>query len=595
VAIVRMKHVTLAGVAADRERFLERLQELGAIHLTPCVPAPESAESSTELERRVNQLQACLTMLDEFRHKPYKLEYTDDELPNVLCHLLGEWKQLHQRFYGLRHDIAVYRPAGDADPQDIVRLHEFNIYVQLWSVPAKQYDAIDFDEGVYHAVVDRHEGIRFCTVRYGEPVALEPPAVEMALPPEKVSALEAKASSIRDRIEELSNIFSQTASRRSVIVAALNELRSRLAFALGQEGSYADETLFGLEGWVPDSKTDEVRTQLEAVGRPMYLAFRDPLEDENPPVLTKSPAWARPARAFFNILGVVPGYTEYDISPVFVIAIALFTAMLIGDAGYGLILLIPLLIFYKRLRYKLKVDPDLLHMVIILAAATSIFGTFTMNFFGWTPSRRFVLLDSDDWSIMMKLCFVIGVVHLTAAHLWRAGRKFTEPVPARGLADLGWIAVLWAAFFLVLNLVLSEPLHPALKPLGLGGIAVVILFTAPQRNVLMMVGRGIADVPLNMVSCFADVVSYVRLMAVGAAGVVMERTFNELAVGLHNVVLTPVILVLAHSLVLALGVVAIVVHGVRLNLLEFSGHMDITWSGRKYEPFCSYMRKENLT
>jgi len=593
-----MKHVTIAGLTADREQFLECLQKLGVLHLTPCVPAPERTESSIDLKSNVDRLQACLTMLDEFRHKRYELEYTDDELPYVLCGLLHEWKDLHERLFALRHQIAVFTPWGDFDPRDVERARNLNLYIQLWSVPQKDYEKIDFDEGVYHKAIRRQVDMLFCTASYGKPVALDTPAVEVPMPADRLSAMAEKAHAMEERVKQLTDVFRQIASRRSVIVDALNELRTQLAFSVGQEGSYSDETLFGLEGWVPAARTVEVQRQLKTVGRPVYVACREPEEDEEPPVLTKEPVWARPARAFFDILGVVPGYTEYDISPVYIIAIALFTAMLIGDGGYGLLLLLSLIILYKRLRYKLKVDPNLLHMLIILAAAIAVYGLMTMTIFGWTPAdKRFVFLDGDNFTLMMGICFVIGAIHLSAAHLWRACRKFSEPVRMRGLADLGWIAVVWAMYFLVLNLVLNKPIHPAFLPLLITGLASAFVFAAPQKNVLKMVVQGLGNIsPLNIISAFSDVISYVRLMAVGTAGVVMERAFNELAINVvGNVVLTPLILVVAHTLVLALGAVAIFAHGVRLNLLEFSGHMDMMWSGRKYEPFRSYVGKETTT
>ncbi len=582
-----MKHVAIAGLTADREQFLECLQGLSVLHLTPCVPAPERTESSVELRSNVDQLQACLTMLDEFRHKRYELEYTDDELPYVLCGLLQEWKDLHQRLFALRHEIAVYTPWGDFDPRDIERVHELNLYIQLWSIPEKDYEKIDFDEGVYHRASSQQIDMLFCTVSFGKPVALDTPAVEVPMPADRLSAMAEKVHALEERVKQLTDVFHQIASRRSVIVDALNELRTQLAFSVGQEGSYADETLFGLEGWVPATQTPRVREQLTTVGRPVYVACRDPNEGEEPPILTEEPVWARPARAFFDILGVVPGYTEFDISPVYVIAIALFTAMLIGDAGYVLVILFPILIFYRKLRYKLKLDANLLHMVIILAAATAVYGLITMTIFGWTPAdQRFVLLNSDNFDLMMWICFMIGAVHLSVAHLWRACRKFTERVWIRGLSDLGWTAVIWAMYFLVMMLVLNRPLHAAFWPLLIGGLGFAVVFTAP---------RDLIFVPFNALSCFSDVISYVRLMAVGAAGVIMERTFNQLAFDLDNVVLTPIMLVAAHTSVLALGAVAIFVHGVRLNLLEYSGHMDILWSGRKYEPFRNYTGKEIVT
>ncbi|MCD6288129.1 MAG: hypothetical protein J7M12_03330, partial [Candidatus Hydrogenedentes bacterium] len=545
-----MKHVTVVGLAADRESVLQSLQNEGVVHLTPCAPDSANHDSAADLKKKLDQLRSCMTMLDEFRHKRYELEFTDDELPGVLCELLDEWKRLHDELFAVRHQIAEYTPWGDFVPSDLDRLKStIDVYVQLWSVPKKDYELLEFADGVYHKPLDQHADMRFCTVSYGKPVELGPPAIEVPVPEMSVSEMNRKRRDLEKRVEELTEIFHQMASRKSVIADAINDLKTRLAFTLGKEGSYTDSGFFGIEGWVPAVRAASVKKCLKSGDKPVYISFRDPRDDEEPPVLTEEPAWARPSRALFNVLGVIPGYREYDISPVFIIAMALFTAMLIGDAGYGLLLFIPLAVFYKKLRYGKKVDPNMLHLGLILSGSIAIYGCITGVYFGWSPPadashgfagflRSLRLLDGNNNALMQKLCFIIGTVHLTAAHLWRAARKFSQPVPIRGLADIGWIAALWASYMLVMTLVLSRPLNPAFWPLVFFALTMIILFTEPQKNILKMVLLGIASIPLNALSCFSDIISYVRLMAVGSAGVVMEVAFNNLAIQLHNPIFT---------------------------------------------------------
>ncbi|MFC1735303.1 V-type ATP synthase subunit I [Candidatus Hydrogenedentota bacterium] len=599
MAIIKMKHMSVVGLARDRDRILEKLQELGVVHLGPRDPGVQSSENSVHLKARAAQLQACLNTLDEFGHKPYELDFADHELPSVMCELLQEWKLLHEQLFATRHEIAVYTPWNDFDPEEIERLKKINVYVQLWTVPEKDYDDLEIEEGVCRKPIQWDKDVLFCTVSYNKPVALDTPALEVSMPRARLSILTDEAHKAEGRVNELQDMFCQIGSRKSVIHRALDEVRTRLAFSEGQEGSYEDPVVFGLEGWVPVPQVEVVSEALDKSPEPAHMVLRDPAEDEDPPVLAQPPFWARPAMAFFRMLGVVPGYTEYDITPIFVIAIALFTAMLIGDAGYGLLMTIPLVIFYKKLRYDKKMDPDALHMLLILGVSITIFGLMTMNIFGWTPAEgsplfKLRILDGDNDDLMSRICFIIGAVHLTAAHLWKGLRKLRQPLPIKVLAEVGWITVLWGLYFLVLNLVLGDELKPICVPMVVAGLALIVPFTAPQKNVFKMIALGLADLPLNILACFSDTISYIRLMAVGSAGVVMERTFNELALE-QNIVFAIPILVAAHSLVIALGGVAIFAHGVRLNLLEYSGHMDITWSGRDYEPFCNYTRKENAT
>ena len=112
----------------------------------------------------------------------------------------------------------------------------------------------------------------------------------------------------------------------------------------------------------------------------------------------------------------------------------------------------------------------------------------------------------------------------------------------------------------------------------------VLVFTEPSRNPLAVLGRGLGAIGLNATSFLSDIISYIRLWAVGLAGGILASSFNEIA-GPFPLPAAVLILVPAHALNLALGLVAVLAHGVRLNLLEFSNHLGMEWSGREYQPF----------
>ena len=145
------------------------------------------------------------------------------------------------------------------------------------------------------------------------------------------------------------------------------------------------------------------------------------------------------------------------------------------------------------------------------------------------------------------------------------------------------------AFFLAKMLVLGDAFPAFGKWFFILGIALVIFFTSPSRNILKGIGAGLANLALNLVNSFTDVVSYIRLFAVGLATVAVADAFNKMALEIgYNSILTGVatslILLLGHSLNILLGPMSILVHGVRLNILEFCSHLDIKWSGFAYKP-----------
>ena len=219
-----------------------------------------------------------------------------------------------------------------------------------------------------------------------------------------------------------------------------------------------------------------------------------------------------------------------------------------------------------------------------------IWGLCTGTFFGqaWLLKAGYKPLVPalNDEKAMQGLCFLIGAVHLSIAHIWRAALK----APAlNALADIGWICVLWACFFTAKLLILSETFPPFGIWLLSFGLALVVLFTDPQKNILKGIGAGLGTVALSLMNNFTDVVSYIRLFAVGLAGVAIADAFNAMAgnVGTQNVfsiILAVLIILVGHTLGAVLGPVSVLVHGVRLNVLEFSGHANISWSGQNYKP-----------
>jgi V/A-type H+-transporting ATPase subunit I len=179
------------------------------------------------------------------------------------------------------------------------------------------------------------------------------------------------------------------------------------------------------------------------------------------------------------------------------------------------------------------------------------------------------------------VCFFIGALHLSIGHIWRTVLKLPS---LSALADTGWLLIVWAAFFLARTLILDAAFPVFGKPLLYSGIALVVVFTNPQRNMLKAVGQGLGAIALSLVNSFTDVVSYIRLFAVGMAGVAIADAGNAMAGSYDNIVIAVIVVILGHTLNLVMGLMSVLVHGIRLNVLEFSNHANITWSGKEYVP-----------
>jgi V/A-type H+-transporting ATPase subunit I len=314
------------------------------------------------------------------------------------------------------------------------------------------------------------------------------------------------------------------------------------------------------------------------------VEISDPTDDDNPPSLVENPRWVRPIEGLFGILGTVSGYREAEVSISFMVALPIFAAMLIGDAGYGLILLLIIALQYKKTTRAM--GKPLAHLVMVIAGATMIWGILTGSFFGFGFYKPIIPVEMTDESraLLMNISFVMGAIHLCVAHFWQAARMFPD---LRFLNQVGWGICTVGMLGVVRMVVLDAPMgwNTPWPYLLLGGSGLAILFQEPSKNILKMVGLGIANFPFSFLSVFSDIISYVRLMAVGLAGTVLGASFNDLATGLGAWYLTVPVMVAGHALNLGLALIALFAHGVRLNMLEFSNNLGMQWTGYSYKPF----------
>jgi V/A-type H+-transporting ATPase subunit I len=285
----------------------------------------------------------------------------------------------------------------------------------------------------------------------------------------------------------------------------------------------------------------------------------------------------------------------------FLLFFSLFFAMIVSDAGYGLIFVALGLFAQKKFGAKAPKEPFFL--LYVLGGATMFWGLVSGNWFGaegigtlpifeWALIREISAFPAEaeqaaNLNFMMYLCFFIGAVHLSVAHGMRAFRYMNSP---KALAEIGWIAIVWTLFFVAGTLVLGKEFPGIGMPLLIGGSALVLLFANFQKNIIKGALVTLGDLPLTIISSFSDVVSYLRLFAVGYASVTVAASFNNMAVGegISSFVaglMAAITLFLGHGLNIVLCLMGVIVHGVRLNMLEFSGHMNMQWSGQEYLPF----------
>ena len=357
------------------------------------------------------------------------------------------------------------------------------------------------------------------------------------------------------------------------------------------------------------------------------LLADDPNTEDDVPTKLKNNKFVSLIYPLTDFLGAVPGYFEYDISGWFLAFILVFFGIIFGDGGYGLFITavagIPII---KNLVTKKSISPAFL-LVGLFGLSTILWGTLTCTWFGlsaeqipeWLQKLSVPVISNvyEDkiwypfWTNgqaglttaqnLQIFCFTLALIQLTIAHVKGFVRNKGS---LKMLGDTGSVLQLLGIYYLVLSLVVNPEVFSfsvVISGIPVGTVSIVLIgvgfllsfvFSNYEGSIVKSILASltnIVSVLLGVVNVFSDIVSYIRLWAVGLAGAAIAATVNELAGPLLGnflfMIIAIVLLVFGHGLNMILNVLSVIVHGIRLNTLEFSSHLDMSWSGHKFNPF----------
>ena len=551
--IVPMLHLDLLCTASSKDATVEELRALGAVHVdlsgaegAESVAARGEAAAAEKAVRCIRKAREALEYGESLVRQPRRVE-------DVL-----KLEERRERLAGEAEALA----------REIKRIAPYG----------------DFDPALAAKLLEKTEGRLRDVAELPEP-----------LPAVRLSQLEADAS-------ETANLLVETNSRLASsdedgIIALYPELADKVAFEAAREKLELSGAVGHIAGWLPASCEKKMLEAAKSNG--WGVLMRRPEPGENPPTLIEPPKLFRPVKALFAGLGVAPGYYEADVSVPFMCYFSLFFAMLVGDGAYGAIFLAATLALRKRLPRSWFV------LMCVFSVCTVGWGLLSNTWFGagipWCRDWPTVKWLADpSYGNMMLLCFTIGVSHLMLARLWNALCRAPD---STALAELGWAGVLLTMYLVTNSIVGIFPGVPRWgMVLGAVSVAMVFLFSVKPSE-LKTRGAELGMLPLNIMSALGDIISYVRLFAVGLASVKVAENFNGMAVGLLDgaesaaakalaAVAMVAILAVGHGINLMMAGLSVLVHAVRLNTLEFSNHKGVTWGGYAFSPFCK-KAKEN--
>lgn len=584
--IVPMQHVSILCLKQDETKTLEALRDLGLLHVSQSTSQSDSLSKETDAVRDAEAALSALRLAHTHVHGHKKPIDPPHDLVKAVNEKLHRRQEAEEQLAHCHHEIAVLEPFGNFDPSALDELRAQGIHVKLLRISDPH--ALEIPEGVaLQEISSSNKG--HCMVAISRE-DFEIDGTIAALPERTLSECIQEEKALQTELRDIESELRALSVHADSLEAQLLERKDQLVFsqtkaALAQHGEVS-----ALKGFCPKNKVEAISQAAKEQG--WAIQVREPTSEEEVPTLLHLPRWVQPVKAVLKVLSILPGYREADISAVFLVFFSIFFAILIGDAGYGLLFL-GITIFARFKLPKAPAYPFVLFTV--LSTTTLIWGSITGNWFGIEPEHLPALLQApyleifqgeEARDLVIRLCFIIGAVHLTIAHVWNAIALYPS---LKALAQIGWVGLVWSMFFTALNMVLDASLPVWFAPLILASVALILLFmTSPKDLKAEWINH--AMFPLSMVNCFVDIVSYIRLFAVGLATLSVAASFNDMAmqIGVNRIWTVPIfalILILGHGLNIVLCALGILVHGVRLNTLEFSLHKNVEWKGFAYKPF----------
>ena len=579
--IVPMSKVYIVTQRHNHVRLLEVLAQLGVVHVKPVEPekavaAEQTIHSISTIDQAVQILRAIEPSGETPEMSPLEAAKETISMKKAIADEKDRLSVLHRT----AQQLSVW---GNLEIQQLKRLRSRGLEIRFFCVSKNDLAGLEAEcieivaelsgQNVLIAVIDR-------TGRFQAPEGARQihwPTTD--LPAVKKEAAEVDASLRRHdkRLAEMANLIEAMQKQRMHYQAQAN-------FHIVQNSALSSETLFALQGWVPSKKAESLSEDLSSQNLTAAVEILPAGQNEEPPTLIEYPGWTKPIKGLFDILGTVPGYREFDVSIPFMLALPVFAAMLIGDGGYGAVLFLGFLLGYKK--FSPSLGAEFTKLLIIVGAVSLVWGLLCGTFFGFLLYTPPIPVDMSDQSrhMLMAISFTMGAIHLSAAQLLQAFKFFPD---LRFLNKVGWAIFIWGMLGVVRMFVLNAGLTWGTPwPYFLiTGAVLAILFNCPSKNIFKMILLGVANFPLSMLSSFSDVISYARLMAVGLAGGVLAGSFNDMALSSGSWFIAVPTMVCGHALNLALAMVSLFSHGVRLNMLEFSNNLGMQWNGYSYRPF----------
>lgn len=599
--IAKMKKLTFLVYHKEYDAFLKSIRDLGVVHVA--TKAQGSAENAALQEsiRLSARYTAAIKMLQGLNVQPAAAHTGDaSKGTEALAEIEDVQQQIQQvahKLQAVEKELVQLEPWGDFDPKSVARLRDAGYQIDFYICSDKQFKEEWVD--LYNATEINHVGSKlyFVTVMpKGENIDLE---VETAkLPDCSLSDLHVRKENLAKQSEALqARLKDLAASVVPDLQAAQAQVHSQIEFSkvVLNTDSLADNKLMLLQGWAPADCVSKIKDFLEA--KEVYYEVADPTPEDDVPILLDNKGFFRLFEPIMRLY-MLPKYNELDLTPFFAPFFMLFFGLCLGDSGYGLFMLLAVTVYRlvaKNISASMK---PILTLVQLLGASTMVCGLLTGTCFGFNlydiqlplfqSLKEAISLDNQQ---MFNLSLILGGVQIIFGMILKAVNQTIQFGFKYAVATIGWLFILVStaiAFAAPGFMPMGGTVHMVFLAIG---VLMAYLYNSPGKNVFVNIGLGLWDSYNMATGLLGDVLSYVRLFALGLSGGILASVFNSLAVGMSpdNVIAGPIVMVLifviGHAINMFMNVLGAMVHPMRLTFVEFFKNSGYEGGGKEYKPF----------
>jgi len=603
--VAKMKKLTFLIFHKDYEHFLHDLRELGMVHVVENKLNQTQSEQLEKLYMQWKQLSEAKKILEKYRDKknPLPPNPVDIEkgyrLPREIEKIQANAAALTQQLQISKKERDALIPWGNFDPENISRLESAGYFIHFFVVANRDYNP-EWEE-LYNAIVieTKSSKIYFITITKEQDIPKKLNLEAVKMPEVSLEQLNGMIDDLNAKLQENEEKLRRLTADFPSLEAAIAEIDSEIRFTRVQVSAdhVADNKVMLLQGWVPESNEQDICNYLEL--KEVFYIIEDPQPEDDVPILLQNKKFARLFEPLTEMY-TLPKYSELDLTPYFAPFYMIFFGLSLGDLGYGLFLFLAATVVKIIKKTSLgKNLKDILTLAQVLGASAFFCGLLTGGFFGFNiyevnipfvaMLKEKIFLDNNK---MFVLSLVLGVVQIMFGMLLKIFNRKRQFGFKYTLSTIGWFVLLLSIGIAVLLPTYFPLFGTAHTIVALTAGILIFFFNSPGKNPLFNLGLGLWDTYNMATGLLGDVLSYVRLFALGLSGGILASVFNSLAVGIspdNNVVIgaivTVLIFVVGHGITIFMNTLGAIVHPMRLTFVEFYKNAEFTGGGKKYNPF----------